>query len=260
MFSGGCFFAAASTEFDGRPGPVRDKLRDGQQAWLAELAKQAKLAGADDPEQLVFEVSSLVQGANAAYQLFGDERAFARARTAIERMPARLGQLLERGEQPLAWRRRPEPTRGRGRSPRADRRAPRSRPPSRAARRACVAFRPGEDSQTKLPWLGGRPRAGSGSAARIRLRCSMTRLRRRSTSPSPSLSACSTARLGERVHAQRRRDRLELARGLGRANHVARPQAGHAVHLRERPEDEERGNSFTSLRHESSGSMSWKWT
>jgi AcrR family transcriptional regulator len=86
VFSGGCFFAAASTEFDGRPGPVRDKLRDGQAAWLAELAKQATLAGADDPEQLVFEVSSLVQGANAAYQLFEDEDAFDRARRAIERI------------------------------------------------------------------------------------------------------------------------------------------------------------------------------
>jgi AcrR family transcriptional regulator len=86
VFSGGCFFAAASAEFDGRPGPVRDKLRDGQGAWLAELAKQARLAGAEDPEQLVFEVSSLVQGANASYQLFDDEDAFARARRAIERL------------------------------------------------------------------------------------------------------------------------------------------------------------------------------
>jgi AcrR family transcriptional regulator len=86
VFAGGCFFAAASAEFDGRPGPVRDKLRDGQGLWLGELVKQAKLAGVDDPDQLVFEVSSLVQGANAAYQLFGDERAFARARTALDRI------------------------------------------------------------------------------------------------------------------------------------------------------------------------------
>ena len=86
VFSGGCFFAAASTEFDGRPGPVRDKLRDGLQLWLAELEKQARLAEAEDPEQIVFEVYSLVQGANASYQLFGDEAAFARARTAVERL------------------------------------------------------------------------------------------------------------------------------------------------------------------------------
>jgi AcrR family transcriptional regulator len=86
VFSGGCFFAAASTEFDGRPGPVRDRLRDGQRAWLAELAKQSKLAGVNDPEQLVFEVYSLVVGANVSHQLFEDERAFAHARTAIERL------------------------------------------------------------------------------------------------------------------------------------------------------------------------------
>ena len=65
---------------------MRDKLRDGQGLWLGELAKQAKLAGVEDPDQLVFEVSSLVQGANAAYQLFDDEQAFARARRAIERL------------------------------------------------------------------------------------------------------------------------------------------------------------------------------
>lgn len=86
VFSGGCFFAAASAEFDGRPGPVRDKLRDGQRALLTELARQAKLAGVDDPEQFVFEVHSLVQGANARYQLFHEQDAFARARRAIERL------------------------------------------------------------------------------------------------------------------------------------------------------------------------------
>ena len=86
VFAGGCFFAAAAAEFDGRPGPVRDKLRDGQGLWLGELVNQAKLAGVEDPEQLVFEVSSLVQGANAGYQLFDDEAAFSRARRAIDRL------------------------------------------------------------------------------------------------------------------------------------------------------------------------------
>lgn len=86
VFSGGCFFAAASAEFDGRPGPVRDKLLDLHQALHRELARQAELAGAGDPEQLVFEVHSLVLGANARYQLFGEKDAFARARSAIERL------------------------------------------------------------------------------------------------------------------------------------------------------------------------------
>ena len=86
VFSGGCFFAAASAEFDGRPGAVRDKLRDQQRALLDELARQARTAGAADPEQLAFEVHALVQGANACYQLFDDADAFARARRAIDRL------------------------------------------------------------------------------------------------------------------------------------------------------------------------------
>jgi hypothetical protein len=86
VFSGGCFFAAAAAEFDGRPGPVRDRLRDGQAAWLDELAKQARLAGVEDSKQFVFEVHSLVQGANARYQLFDEQDAFSRARRAIERI------------------------------------------------------------------------------------------------------------------------------------------------------------------------------
>ena len=86
VFSGGCFFAAATAEFDGRPGPVRDKLREGQRALHAELAKHARIAGVDDPDQLVFEVQSLIVGANASYQLLDDGQAFARARRAVERL------------------------------------------------------------------------------------------------------------------------------------------------------------------------------
>jgi AcrR family transcriptional regulator len=86
VFKGGCFFAAATAEFDSRPGPVRDKLRDDQRALQAELARHARIAGVEDPEQLVFEVQSLVQGANAAHQLLEDDEAFARARRAIDRL------------------------------------------------------------------------------------------------------------------------------------------------------------------------------
>ena len=86
VFSGGCFFAAASAEFDSRPGPVRDKLREGQHALLSELTKQAALAGVDDPDQLVFELHSLIQGANARHQLLDDAESFTRARRAMERL------------------------------------------------------------------------------------------------------------------------------------------------------------------------------
>jgi AcrR family transcriptional regulator len=89
-FSGGCFFAAASGEFDGRPGPVRDRIASMMAEWL--LALDAAIGDAQDAgelsreidsEQLAFEINSLGMGANFAYQLFGDEGAFARAREAV---------------------------------------------------------------------------------------------------------------------------------------------------------------------------------
>jgi AcrR family transcriptional regulator len=86
VFPGGCFWAAASAEFDGRPGPVRDAVRGGMAAWLGELERQAEAAGARDPQQLAFELYALALGTNSSYQLFGDRRAFERARTAIARL------------------------------------------------------------------------------------------------------------------------------------------------------------------------------
>jgi AcrR family transcriptional regulator len=83
VFPGGCFWASAGMEFDDRPGPVRDRIRDGVAAWAAGLADQARVAGADEPEQLAFELQAMIQGANYAYQLFGDRQAFDRARTAV---------------------------------------------------------------------------------------------------------------------------------------------------------------------------------
>lgn len=85
VFPGGCFWAAVTVEFDGRPGPVRDAIRDAQSGWLAMLGQHARLAGVDDPEQLVFEVHALAQEANWAFQLFEDERAIVWARKGIER-------------------------------------------------------------------------------------------------------------------------------------------------------------------------------
>ncbi len=84
VFSGGCFWAATATEFDDRPGPVRDAIRDALAAWVALLAREARAAGLDQPDQLAFELQALVQGANTHYRLFRDAQAFARARTAVE--------------------------------------------------------------------------------------------------------------------------------------------------------------------------------
>ncbi len=84
VFAGGCFFAAASIEFDDRPGPVGDRIREAIGAWMDYLEGQARAARADDPKLLAFEFHALAQGANSAFRLFGDRRAFARARKAIE--------------------------------------------------------------------------------------------------------------------------------------------------------------------------------
>jgi AcrR family transcriptional regulator len=90
VFRGGCFFAAASSEFDSRPGVVRDRIAEIMKEWLAALeravmeAQRAKhLAAGVDPAQLAFEFNALELGANWAFQLHGDQQAFARAREAI---------------------------------------------------------------------------------------------------------------------------------------------------------------------------------
>ena len=86
VFPGGCFWASVTTEFDGRPGPVRDRIREAFGAWLAELERQAAIAGASDPAQLAFELQALIQSANSSFQLFGDRTAFRRARKGIDRL------------------------------------------------------------------------------------------------------------------------------------------------------------------------------
>lgn len=91
VFPGGCFFAAASFEFDGRPGVVRDAVKKQMDDWFAALERAIRMAKEEghldadvDPAQLAFELNALFFGANFAYNLRHDEEAFARARRAIE--------------------------------------------------------------------------------------------------------------------------------------------------------------------------------
>lgn len=90
VFKGGCFFAAASSEFDGRPGPVRDRIADIMLEWLSALergVREAQNVGhldpRADPKQIAFEFNALVMAGNWAFQLHGDLKAFTRAREAI---------------------------------------------------------------------------------------------------------------------------------------------------------------------------------
>lgn len=90
-FEGGCFFWAASADFDGRPGPVRDAVARATGGWLDGLADEIRLAtrlgeivADEDADQLAFELHALVQEANWARQLLDREDAFERARRGIE--------------------------------------------------------------------------------------------------------------------------------------------------------------------------------
>src|SRR5229473_1788989 len=90
VFRGGCFFAAASAEFDSRPGPVRDEIAALTKAWLVALRdeiafaqSQKEIQASIEPAQLAFELHAYVQEANWAFKLFNDKSAFLLARRAI---------------------------------------------------------------------------------------------------------------------------------------------------------------------------------
>jgi len=90
VFRGGCFFAAASAEFDSRPGVVRDKIVELTRAWVTALEDEVRkaqklkqLSRGASPRQLVFELHAFVQEANWAFKLFDEKGAFARAKAAI---------------------------------------------------------------------------------------------------------------------------------------------------------------------------------
>jgi AcrR family transcriptional regulator len=90
VFPGGCFFAAASFEFNRRPGPVRDRIHHMLGTWVSYLEhaeEQAQQTGEIlqdlGAKELAFELDAFAQAANARYQLFEDSAVFADARRAI---------------------------------------------------------------------------------------------------------------------------------------------------------------------------------
>jgi len=85
-YSGGCFWGATSAEYDDRPGPVRDAIVAALDAWLGELARQARVAGFEHPDRAAFELYAVVMGANSRFRLSGDRRVFGFARETVERL------------------------------------------------------------------------------------------------------------------------------------------------------------------------------
>jgi AcrR family transcriptional regulator len=91
VFPGGCFFAAASFEFDSRPGPVRDRVRHMMDDWMHALERSIRMAKDEghlkddvDSAQLAFELNSLFFGANFSFYLRDDQQAIERAERAVK--------------------------------------------------------------------------------------------------------------------------------------------------------------------------------
>src|ERR1700730_520920 len=102
VFRGGCFFAAASAEFDSRPGAVRDQIAELTRAWMVGLQdeiafaqSQNEIQASVNPAQLTFELHAYVQEANWAFKLFNDKSAFVLARRVIaDRIAAASGEQV----------------------------------------------------------------------------------------------------------------------------------------------------------------------
>jgi AcrR family transcriptional regulator len=89
-FPGGCFLTTASVEFDARPGPVNQAVKEVMERWVGVLEHEAHLAveagelpSDTDPSDVAFTLNALAVGANCDYQLHRDPRALQRARRAM---------------------------------------------------------------------------------------------------------------------------------------------------------------------------------
>ncbi|WP_433521120.1 TetR/AcrR family transcriptional regulator [Nocardia pseudovaccinii] len=88
-FPGGCFVTAASTELDGRPGMLRDRLRGVVADWRTFLT--AEIAAAQDettashrrPDEIATVLIGISMAVNQEIQLLDDESAAQRGRAAM---------------------------------------------------------------------------------------------------------------------------------------------------------------------------------
>lgn len=90
VFAGGCFFTAASFEFDSRPGPVRTAIVSAMRQWLGTLTraveeaqKQGHINADVNPARFALEIYSMAMGAHWASQLFDQKSALSNARETI---------------------------------------------------------------------------------------------------------------------------------------------------------------------------------
>jgi len=99
----GCIYISGATEFDDRPGPVRDALVSMVNAWHQALMKAVKLAlhlehlvPETDPQQMLFEIHGLILALHHDARFMRSPGAVERARRGFARLVAdyaRSGQL-----------------------------------------------------------------------------------------------------------------------------------------------------------------------
>lgn len=89
--SGGCVLLGAVTEYDDRPGILRDQVLHNEQRWRAELCRAIQLAidcghlRDGDTDQYAFELYAIPLAVHHESGLFGYERARRHGETAVER-------------------------------------------------------------------------------------------------------------------------------------------------------------------------------
>ena len=90
---GGCLFLAAASEYDDRPGPIRDRVVQQETDWREQLARAVQLAvdagelAADtDPAQMAFEIYAIALAVHHDAGLAGYDDAAARGFRAFERL------------------------------------------------------------------------------------------------------------------------------------------------------------------------------
>ena len=88
---GGCPMIGGATEFDDKPGPIRDMLASGQRTWIETLKRgvrqaveHGQLAAGTDPEQLAFEMFGIALVVHHHRRLLGYAKARSRALAALE--------------------------------------------------------------------------------------------------------------------------------------------------------------------------------
>ncbi len=90
---GGCVLLSAASEYDDRPGPLRDRIIRNERLWREQITRAVQIAvdagdvAADtDAEQMAFELYALALTVHHDAGLFGFELAVSRGRRALERL------------------------------------------------------------------------------------------------------------------------------------------------------------------------------